>query len=421
MTWAFVTANMTLGGGDQVLLAYARALQGTSHRIVLFSLEPVVDRQCLAGQVRAAGVEIRRLPSGIRLLLAAIMVPLLLPLALAAWGLTAVRRVRAARAQDPHVRRTTPAAAACWVYSRLHGCFVVREVRRFLRDSGPGTGLQIFHAAACQASGRLLAAATGPTVYTEITSPASYGVWIPDIAPLLPLFTRVVVPAPIIGALMEERVGRKLPLGVIPFPVLAEERLLQLGPLPGRSRYGMIGRLSAEKNHLGLLDAAVRTRRACPAARLCIAGSGPLQELLQQRVRELGEELFVEIRAFDKVEEVLAQLDIVVLFSATEGMPLVVLEAMAAGRPVVATPVGAIPEMLVNGKTGFLVPVSDSAALAAQVLALLQDPAKAQRMGAAGRARFQQHFAGKHIAQLTRTLYDSLVPVAKEQAPNRAT
>ncbi len=95
-----------------------------------------------------------------------------------------------------------------------------------------------------------------------------------------------------------------------------------------------------------------------------------------------------------------------VLPSWIEGLPLVVLEAMAAGVPVVATSVGGTPEAVVDGETGLLVPPRDVDALAGAIDALLSDPERAQRLGAAGRRRARERFDADAAAQRVVGLYD---------------
>lgn len=95
----------------------------------------------------------------------------------------------------------------------------------------------------------------------------------------------------------------------------------------------------------------------------------------------------------DDVPELLSSSSVFVLSSSSEALPVSVLEAMAAGLPVVATRVGGVPELVVDGETGFLVPPSDAAALAAALQRLLDDPELRARLGAAGRARAEEHFA----------------------------
>ena len=130
-----------------------------------------------------------------------------------------------------------------------------------------------------------------------------------------------------------------------------------------------------------------------PEARLWILGSGPLQERLTGLVRELG---LSEAVAFPGiVEDVrpwLAGLDLFVAPSLHEGLGLAILEAMAMKVPVVATRIGGIPEVVVDGETGLLVEAGDPAPLVKAALTLLADPERRRQMGLAGQCRVVEHF-----------------------------
>ena len=102
-------------------------------------------------------------------------------------------------------------------------------------------------------------------------------------------------------------------------------------------------------------------------------------------------------------------MDVIVIPSEWEAPSIVLLEAMAAARPVIAFAVGGIPEAVVPGETGILVPHCDVAALSSQVLALLHDPARRRRMGAAARRHVEMHFSLRTSAEQFLRLYGQLI------------
>ena len=108
------------------------------------------------------------------------------------------------------------------------------------------------------------------------------------------------------------------------------------------------------------------------------------------------------------VAEVLHSFDLFVLSSVTEGVSLTLLEAMAVGKPIVATRVGGNPEVVADGVTGLLVPPGDPHALSSAVGRLISNEALAQRMGAAGRKRVEEHFTLTRMAEAYRRLYEDL-------------
>ena len=151
---------------------------------------------------------------------------------------------------------------------------------------------------------------------------------------------------------------------------------------------GMVANFVPPKDHLTFVRAASIVAAAVPAAEFHLVGSGPLEAPARALVEELGlsgRVRFLGRLAPEGVWSALGRFAVSVLSSESEGMPNAVLEAMLAGRPVVATRVPGMDEVVREGVTGYLVPPRDAAALASAVTRLLKDPAAAVRMGAAGR------------------------------------
>lgn len=154
-----------------------------------------------------------------------------------------------------------------------------------------------------------------------------------------------------------------------------------------------VGRLHEQKDHATLLSAWALVRERIPEAVLALVGSGPLAEYLEGHAEALGlgDSLrFVAPR--NGLAAAYADADVFMLSSLWEGLPYVVLEAMAHGLPVASTNVDGIPEAVLDGETGVLVPPSDPEALARAAVALLGDTAMSLRMGAAGRDHVARHF-----------------------------
>ncbi|CAA9488616.1 MAG: hypothetical protein AVDCRST_MAG38-2489, partial [uncultured Solirubrobacteraceae bacterium] len=166
--------------------------------------------------------------------------------------------------------------------------------------------------------------------------------------------------------------------------------------LPAGTLIGSAGRFATVKNFPMLLDAVALVRRTRPDVRLVLAGDGADRPALEEQARALGYGDAVHFLGWrSDTADVLRCLDVFALTSWTEGLPLVILEAMACGVPVVSTTVGDIPLILESGKTGHLVPPGDAAALADALAALVDDDVLRRRVGAAGqafvRAEYSQH------------------------------
>ncbi len=174
-----------------------------------------------------------------------------------------------------------------------------------------------------------------------------------------------------------------------------------------------VGRLNEQKDHAALIDAFGDARVRRMGARLLIAGDGELRGALERKVEELDlsdSVRFLGVR--NDVPQLLAAADAIVLSSRWEGNPLVVMEAMAAGRPVVATAVGCVPELVPAG-AGVLVPPGDAAAFADAIFDLSRDLDAARRMGAAAAIFANERFDVAGMASAYSTLFASIVGAAR--------
>ena len=170
-----------------------------------------------------------------------------------------------------------------------------------------------------------------------------------------------------------------------------------------------VGALVEHKGQRHLVDAAALVVREVPDARFVILGEGPLRQGLEQQVRHLHLEKHVFLPGFRA--DVLAWLkgaDVFVMPSEMEGLGTSILDAMAAGIPVVGTATGGIPEVIHDGTTGLLVPPGDPNALAASIVRLLKEPPLRARLGQAGWARVREHFTVERMVDGTRRVYHDL-------------
>jgi glycosyltransferase involved in cell wall biosynthesis len=167
-----------------------------------------------------------------------------------------------------------------------------------------------------------------------------------------------------------------------------------------------VGRLIPIKGHLVLLRALARARARAPGITLDVAGRGPLAPALKGYARELGLEEAIRFLGFvSPVEEAIEGGAIVVVPSLGEGFGMVALEAMERARPVIASSVGGLPEIVADGETGLVVPPADVDALADAIFALAADLPKAAQMGAAGRVRALEQFTPERCVERIEELY----------------
>jgi glycosyltransferase involved in cell wall biosynthesis len=173
---------------------------------------------------------------------------------------------------------------------------------------------------------------------------------------------------------------------------------------------GIVARLVPIKNHHLFLQAAKVVAEAVPQARFLVVGDGELREELKAYVCDLG----LDERAFftgwrRDLPRLYADLDVVALTSINEGTPVSLIEAMAAGVPVVATAVGGVPDVVVDGETGYLVGAGDANGMAEAIIELLKNPGKAGEMGRWGREAVYPKFAVQTLIANVEGLYAELL------------
>lgn len=217
--------------------------------------------------------------------------------------------------------------------------------------------------------------------------------------------------------LTELRLSPAARIRVVPYGIEAsdwdltdDERTIErdrLGLGPDDVAIGMASRLIPGKGHASLLEAFARAAREAPNLRLLIAGDGPLREELAAAARAHGPAV-VMLGFVADVRPLMSACDALAFPTQpelSEGFGLAALEAMAAGRPVVATDVGSLPEVVVAGETGFVVEPGDPDKLAEALVALAGDPGLRARMGECGRLRARSTFSLELMVERTMAVY----------------
>ena len=179
---------------------------------------------------------------------------------------------------------------------------------------------------------------------------------------------------------------------------------------------GAVGRLVAEKGLEYLLTAIPKVLKRFSEARLLLVGDGPLRTELERIVIDLdltGKVTFVGFRS--DIKAILSSLDILVLPSLLEGFPMIILEAMAMAKPIVASNIPGIREQIIDGKTGILVPTKDSNALATAITNILEDEQTARRIGLEARKTVDEEFSVEKMVAETEKLYFSLLNETDKQ------
>jgi glycosyltransferase involved in cell wall biosynthesis len=173
---------------------------------------------------------------------------------------------------------------------------------------------------------------------------------------------------------------------------------------------GTAGRLIALKGIEYLLRAAAALQPEFPGLRVEIAGAGPQRKKLEDTAAQLGLAGRVEFLGWvDDINLILPRWDVFVMPSLEEGFPIAALDAMAAGLPVIASSIGGIPELVMDGETGWLVPPADVETLVSRLRLLLRNPEQRRSMGAAAQARVRDHFSAAQMMENFAQLYEELL------------
>src|SRR5262245_3907575 len=177
----------------------------------------------------------------------------------------------------------------------------------------------------------------------------------------------------------------------------------------GAKLIGIVARLQPVKGHRYFIEAAGRIAAVEPKAHFLLVGDGALRREIEERAARVGVNDRVHLLG-DRNDAALiaAGFDVAVSASLHEGLPNAVMEAMAAGAPVVATAVGGTTELVIDGATGFLVPPADADALARRILDALRNPEWSARIAAQGRRRVLAQFGMRRMVESVERLYDEM-------------
>jgi glycosyltransferase involved in cell wall biosynthesis len=198
------------------------------------------------------------------------------------------------------------------------------------------------------------------------------------------------------------------------------ERFVNVPPLRPKDAteiktIGAVANLRPVKGLDLLVEAARRLAGSCPHVRFRVAGEGPHRPVLEHAIRQHG--LVGRFELLGSVSDIpafLGDLDVAVLCSRAEGMPNSVLEYMAAGRPIVATAVGAVEELIKNGVHGLVVPPGDAAVLTSAIERLIENPDEAKTMAEAALRRVRCHYSREAMVRRFELFYEE---IARLRAP----
>ena len=240
-------------------------------------------------------------------------------------------------------------------------------------------------------------------------------IWIEKI---LALFTDKIIA--VSGSLKKElierfRIAPEKKFSVIELGLEMDELLnLPVRESPDCVNIGIVGRLAPVKNHRMLFRVIsnIRHRTSGIRLRLIVIGDGELRQDLEGYAKELGIQDMVDFKGWIKdLGNIYKALDIVALTSMNEGTPVSIIEGMAAARPVVATEVGGVSDIVQDGRNGYLVKPEDDEEFAKKLLDLIRNPGKRKILGEYGRMIIRDRFSSKRLVDDTGILYRNLIKI----------
>lgn len=184
--------------------------------------------------------------------------------------------------------------------------------------------------------------------------------------------------------------------------------------IAGRTVVGIVAKLSPVKGHEHFLRAAAGVVKAHDDVAFLVVGDGPRRQMLAKMAKDLEiADAVIFAGARDDVPSLLKLMDVFVLSSLSEGSPNAVLEAMAAGLPVIATDVGGLPDMVIDGESGILVPPGDSEALGNAISKILEDPERAAAMGRMGLTKATDKHDIEKVVRTVEGIMDRLLELSR--------
>lgn len=351
---AVVTANLVTGGGDRLLESiYSRFVERWDE-VTIYVLYPSKESHVFW----EAGIMVKTPPYFLKPLLYFLGLPI------------------ARRFIDP----------------LFHAILTYKIKRDNARE--PITHVSMYHYSVYPLVTKLKQIIKTPFYYTEISSPK--GRTFPS---TINEFDKVFVPSVTIGKELEERENLKNGFTAIPFFVTMKEH----PPLPPHPHlpqptFGAIARLSPEKDLGFLIKTLARINQVNPDIGLVLIGEGPEHKNLKKLAEELGVSKNVKfIPGFRYLNAVMKEIDVVVLSSDIEGMPLTLIEAMAYGKPIVATPAGSVPEMITHGENGFVCSKNNPDCFPNTLRAILENEYIWSYMSQCSRKRYEETYDASKV------------------------
>jgi len=384
-----IIAILVTGGSDNQLFSICTRLQKLGYNITIYAQLPQTKYGSKKNKLREIGIHVRQPPRWIT------------PVAFTLGVLRYFPQLTATFFRLPTEKRWTLHS-----YRDIYHCIdeeFSRNIFNFLlifriRVNNIRDKYRLvcgYHASTYKVLHKLKHLLKIPVFYTEISSPkyrAEQNIHPEGVGEYINSFDMVFVPSKVIGEELELYEGLRNHFDVIPFFINLPAYDYRPPDRPART-FGIMARLSREKNHAMLINACAKVIETIPDARLILVGNGPQEEEYKHLTRELGlAESVVFRKPYKKIDDVIHLIDIITLCSDVEGMPLSLLEALYFGKPIIATPVGSVPDMVIPCYNGYIVGKGAEDELADALISIMGDLSKYQTMSMHSRQHYFIHF-----------------------------
>ncbi|WML67961.1 MAG: UDP-N-acetylglucosamine--peptide N-acetylglucosaminyltransferase GtfA subunit [Methanoregula sp. SKADARSKE-2] len=388
-----ITALLITGGSDRLLDSIYSRFVKKGYSVTIYAAYPSKEGSVFISAFRAKGIVIKTPPSFPRSILLLLGLLLATPLLVLYPFYSRFNRERVSQFYE-YIFHFIERSLIDPVYQELlyYRILVDQRKEKFSWISG-------YHYSIYPVLSKLKKNVSIPVYYTEISSPkgrvTSAGPRRQEID--INRFDKIFVPSSIIGKELEVYENLKKEYFVIPFFVDLP-KMTYLVPQYPAVTFGIIARLSPEKNLDFLIRSLTQIKNSNPSVRLVLVGSGPQDKELKKLAETLGVITSVKfISTFRDIREIMKEIDIFTLCSDIEGMPLTLIEAMAYGKPILATPAGSIPEMVTEGCNGFMFTKEKPDDLIRFLRELIEDYEHYSRVSQNSRKMFEQNYNPNHL------------------------
>lgn len=399
-----IVALMITGGSDKLLLSHLSTLIQNGYNVFLYSIHPMNENNLLSSQFTRNGILLKDYSNITKSFLKIITYSITIPAYALISAINRLNLFKRVISRD-QVLATVENRIIFRICVLLLFCRIV-----FDNFANKFSIITTYHYSTYGISYNLKKLLKIPAVYTEISSPRWRKGWMSKnkLSKYLNSFNKIFVPSKIIGNELKEYEGLNNNYIISPFIIEEAPYNFNLKKEKAKS-FGVIARLSPEKNQDLLIRVLKIIVKSKPYAQLVLIGKGPEEARYRSLVQELDLTDNVQfIPSFNEITEIIDKIDIFVLISDVEGMPLTLIEALYYGKPIIVNDVGSTSELVINDFNGFLINKDDLESIANKVLLIMDDLSTFQEFSINSRKLYYRNYRPKEILNNLLAEYNQL-------------